>query len=493
MRLAFVFNPFSYKLHEENLRVVQRFFGLFPPLSICWAAGIAEAAGHEVQIIDARTLGLSKEQTLERLKQFKPDAVGLMMTTYMFLETMEWVRFIKQGLRDVPVIIGGYNLRVYPKESLVHPEVDFGCVNSALNTLPALLGELEHGGNFHDVPGLVFRDNGRIVQTPEVDPAPSFVDYPLPHRASLPNELYEEFPTERKNFTVMVTSKGCPHACVFCEAGRTPHDARTPEQVVDEMEQVYHRFGVREIDIFDYEFPLNQKRTRRICKLIKERNLDILWACRSRVDSVDEALLRDMADAGCGRIYYGIEHGMQQKLDEINKGISLKMIRDTIKLTRDCGIRPLGFFLIGVPGETRQSVASTIKFAKSLHLDYVQFSKLTAKPWTGMWRELVQSTGYDYWREYVMGRAVEAALPRPWTDLTNEDIDRLTKWAYINFHARPLFLMRHTLKVRTLGEFRRKFMGFLEMTFRQESRSEDWLERNQPFEVYKAHPKARQD
>ena len=89
MRLGLVFNPFSYKLHEENLRVVQRFFGLFPPLSLAWVAGIAEQAGHQATIVDARTLRLSKEEALARLREFQPDIVGVMMTTYMYRETLE--------------------------------------------------------------------------------------------------------------------------------------------------------------------------------------------------------------------------------------------------------------------------------------------------------------------------------------------------------------------------------------------------------------------
>ena len=117
MRLALVFNPFSYKLHEENLRVVQRFFGLFPPLSLCWVSGIAKQAGHESIIVDARTQDLSMEQTLAQLRQFKPDIIGFMMTTYMFRETLQWVHYLKKHL-NVPVVVGGYNLRVYPMESI---------------------------------------------------------------------------------------------------------------------------------------------------------------------------------------------------------------------------------------------------------------------------------------------------------------------------------------------------------------------------------------
>lgn len=470
MRLGLVFNPFRYKLHEENLRVVQKYFGLFPPLSLTWVAAIAEQAGHTVTLVDARTLRLSMEETLDRLKEFKPDILGFMMTTYMYRETLEWASYLRKHLK-VPVIVGGYNLRVYPTESVMPEDVDFGCLNSAFITLPRLLEELAGQRRFHDVPGLIFKENDTAIVVPGPEKEERFEDYPNPARHLLPNELYAEFPTERKNFTVMVTSKGCPCGCTFCEAGRTSYNARTPMTVVNEMEECYTKHGIREIDIFDYEFPRNKKRTLAICREMQSRNLDITWACRARVDSVDEELLREMAKAGCSRIYYGIESGVQETLDILNKGITLDKIRETIRLTKEQGIKALGFFLIGCPGETRATVDQTIKFARELDLEFVQFSKLTAKPWTGMWKQLVEETGTDYWREYILGNIEEQPLPRPWTSMSNDQIDAEAKRAYLKFHCRPWFLLRSAFGVRSFVELRRKTRAFFDMVFSQEKGS----------------------
>jgi len=137
-------------------------------------------------------------------------------------------------------------------------------------------------------------------------------------------------------------------------------------------------------------------------------------------------------------------------------------------VTKAHGIKALGFFMTGLPGETRETLKATMKFAKSLNLDYVQFSKTTAKPWTSMWHDLVKDTGYDYWKEYILGNAEEAPLPRPWTELTNDEIDSLTKKAYVKFHSRPCFLIKHVMAVRSFDEFKRKFRAWCEMRFRQE-------------------------
>jgi len=470
MRLALIFNPFKYKVHEENLRIVQKYFGMFPPLSLSWVASIARQAGHKVTIIDARTLNLTKEEVLERLKLFKPEIIGFMMTTYMFPDTLEWIRFLKRELK-IPVMVGGYNLRIYPKESLIHPEIDYGVIEQALETVPQLFSALEGRMKLENVAGLVYKDSqGNIKLTP---PRPvRFEDFPNPARDLLPNELYAEFPTERKNFTVMVTSLGCPYSCRFCEAGRTPYNPRSPKKVVEEIEECYYKYGIREIDIFDYDFTVDKERVISICREIKKKKLDILWACRSRVD-IDKELLQEMKEAGCGRIYYGIESGSQKILDRVNKGVTLEQIRKTVRLTKELGMKALGFFLIGAPGETKKTVRKTLRFAKELSLDYVQFSKCLAKPLTPLWRELVEKTGQDYWKDWILGEEVDRPLPRPWTELSNEEIDRLTKWAYVSYHSRPSFLLKAVLKVRSFTEFKRKFLGFMEMVFAQESISKE--------------------
>lgn len=482
MKVGLVFNPFAYKLHEENLRIVQKYFGLFPPLSLTWVAGIAERAGHEVILIDSRTLGLSVQQTIDKLKRFKPDILGFMMTTYMYRETLGWIEEIKKAIK-VPVMVGGYNLRIYPQESIIPKAIDFGVVNSALVTLPRLLEELSSDRCYENVPGLVYKNGDEIIQTPS-PPLEDFNDYPFPARHLLPNELYAEFPTERRNFTVMVTSKGCPRGCTFCEAGKTPYQPRRADLIVAEIEECISRFGIHEIDIFDYEFLIDRKRTMTICQEIISRNLDVIWACRARIDSIDDELLQQMFAAGCRRIYFGIESGDQAVLDALNKGITVEQIRTTIRTVQRIGIKPLGFLLAGVPGETKDSFHRTVRFAQQLDLEYVQFSKLTAKPGTSFWRQMVTETGYDYWREYILGNTQERALPRPWMKISNEELDELTKWAYVRFHIRPGFLLRHTLRVKSFKEFKRKFWALLDMCFAQENRSEAWSRKNRAFRIF---------
>ena len=267
----------------------------------------------------------------------------------------------------------------------------------------------------------------------------------------------------------MVTSLGCPYTCEFCEAGRTTYNPRAPETVLQEIEECYYKYGIREIDIFDYLFTAAKERVWEICRGIQQRKLDISWSCRSRVDTVDEVLLKEMKKAGCSRIYFGLESGNQEILNRVNKKISLDNIKDVIGICRGLEIKSLGFFLIGSPGETKETVKNTLKFAKSLDLDYVQFSKCLAKPLTSLWKEMVEKSGRDYWKYWVLGKEEDRELPRPWTTLSNRQIDNFTKWSYISYYARPAYILKHLLMLRSFGEFKRKLFAFFDMVFCQES------------------------
>ncbi|MCM8812773.1 MAG: B12-binding domain-containing radical SAM protein [Candidatus Omnitrophica bacterium] len=440
---------------------------MFPPLSLAWVASIARQAGHDVTIIDARTLHLTKQDVLKKLRDFNPDILGFMMTTYMFPETLEWIRFLKTAL-NVLVVIGGYNLRVYPRESVSHPEIDFGVIEHALETVPLLFEAIEKKQSFEKIPGLAYKKDGVVTVNP---PQPvNFENFPFPARDLLPNHLYAEFPCERKNFTVMVTSLGCPYGCSFCEAGRTPFNPRSAKKVVDEMQECAERFHIREIDFFDYDFTADEKRVVDICEEIRRRRLDIAWACRSRIN-INLAVLKTMRAAGCSRIYFGIESGSQRILDAIRKNITLEKIRDTIRSAQSLGIRCLGFFLIGAPGESKTTVRETIRFAKALDLDYVQFSKCLAKPLTPLWQQMIKESGTDYWQDWILGKETDRDLPRPWTELTNQEIDRLTRWAYISYYARPSFLAKALVRIRSWDEFKRKITAWFDMVCFQEKKS----------------------
>lgn len=455
MKIAFVFAPFDHKKFEEDIDIVSREFTQPPPLGLAYAAAIAEQHGHQAIIIDANVRPRpTKEEVAEKIIDFGAQMVGFMLTAYMFHQTLEWIKFIKQHT-GLPVLAGNVLLDLYPREVMAYAEIDYGIIGPAAKNLPLLLYNLEKRRSLDNIEGLAFKQNGKVCVNFPSSLEEDFGNLPFPARHLLPNEKYYTIVSKRKNFTIMITSKGCPSRCGFCYVKNIPYSCRSAEATIDEIEQCYRKYNIREIEFFDPLFTLNKQRVIDISRQIRKRNLDVIWACRSRVDTVDGELLDEMKSGGCRRIYYGIESGCQRILNVTQKGITLDRIKSMIDLTKSKGILVLGFFLIGSPGDTIETVSNTIDFSLSLNLDYAQFHKTMAKPGTILYEQVKETTGRDYWREYISGKAQEERLPSPWTSLTEEDIEKLTIKAYRKFYFNPSRLRKIILGIRSFNELSR--------------------------------------
>jgi len=455
MKIAFIFPPFDHKKFEEDIGVVSREFTQPPPLGLAYAAAIAQKAGHQAIIIDANCQPrLSKQKVLRRINSFKPDMLGFMLTVYMFRQTLDWIKFLKQHT-DLAIIVGNVLLELYPKEVMMHKEIEYGIIGSAQQSLPELLLAIEQKMDIAGIKGVCYKRGGEVFINPPDTLKEDFDTLPFPARQLLPNHKYYTVMSKRKNFTIMITSKGCPSKCGFCHVKNIPYSARKAEGVVDEIEQCFRKFNIREIEFFDPVFTFDKKRVIEICKAIRKKRIDVSWTCRARVDQIDEELLNEMKSAGCTRIYYGVESGNQNILNNASKGITLEKIRRIVSLTKKKRILTLGFFLIGAPGDTIDTIKDTISFASELNLDYAQFHKTIAKPTTILYDLVKRITGRDYWREYILGTADEERLPTPWTDVSDKVIERYTIKAYRKFYFRPSRLTKISFGIKSFGEFKR--------------------------------------
>ncbi|MBU0633600.1 MAG: B12-binding domain-containing radical SAM protein [Candidatus Omnitrophica bacterium] len=440
-------------------------FCLAPPLSLAYVAAILERAGHRVIMVDANALGLSKADTAGILDKFKPDILAFRMDAYQFHQTLEWIRYLKQKIA-VPVIAGGINFLNYARESLSYKEIDYGIVGEAVESLPKLVLAIQNKEEISGIEGAAYRNEyGDIVINPAGRENIGFDLYPFPARHLLPNEKYYSFVSQAKNFTIMVTSKGCPYKCKFCAIAKLPYLERSPENVVQEIEECYKKFNIREIDIFDAVFFLNKKRVFDICEKIIKRNIKIKWTCRSRVDLVDEELLKLAASAGCRCIFYGIESADQRILNAINKEINLRQVEQAIKLSKKHGIQTLGFFMLGNPGETKDTIRRTVSFAKRLSLDFVQIGRTIAKPGSDLHAVLQKETRRDFWREYILGEQKEDYLPAPWTNLSVKEMNSYVKKAYRSFYFRPGYIAGRIFKIKSFGELARYLIAGVKFIF----------------------------
>ena len=464
MRIVLIYPPFGNIENQPNIKAVADNYGVFPPLSLAYVAGILQHAGHEVKLIDANALHLSKLEVLKKVRDFNPDLLAFTVTTYLFYPVLEWINYLKENT-GLKALIGGVHMGLYPKETLSHKEIDYAIIGEAEETLPKLIRALETRSSLKRVKGICYREGNKIIITPQRTLIKNLDKIPFPLRNQLPNEGYCSFVSHRKNFATMITARGCPFKCIYCEQGNKSYRMRSAENVVDEIEECYNKYNVREIDFFDPEFTINKKHVIDICKEIRKRGINIAWSCRSRVDTVDDEMLMEMSKAGCYRIYYGIESGVESILKTLKKGTNLDVIKKNVALTKKNNIMTFGYFMVGCPGETKETIKKTVKFAKELNLDYAQFSKLSTLPGTELYEMLKPQLGYDYWQKFILNEKSRITLPRYRCSLSEEEIEEEIRKAYIQFYFRPVQLIKKISRTKSFDELRRDFKAAFSMVF----------------------------
>ncbi len=464
MRIALIYPRFGNIENQPNIKAVANNYGLFPPLSLAYVAAIAKKAGHEVKLIDANALNLSKKEILKQVRVFNPDIIAFTITTYMFYSVLEWIYFLKKNT-EAKTLVGGAHMVLYPKETMSHKEIDYGIIGEAEETVPELIYALEKNKPLENIKGICYRKGKNVIITPKRGLVRDLDKIPFPLRDQLQNERYFSFVSKKKNFSTMITARGCPFKCIYCEQGNKFYRMRSAENVVDEIEECYNNYKVREIDFFDPEFTINKKHVIDICKEIGRRGIRIAWSCRSRVDTVDGEMLKEMSKAGCYRVYYGIESGVPFILKTLKKGTNLEAIRKSIALTKKNNIMTFGYFMIGSPGETKETIKKTVGFAKELNLDYAQFSKLSTLPGTDLYEMLKPQLGYDYWQKFILNEKNRITLPRYGCSLSEEEIEEEVRKAYMQFYFRPAQLIKKISRTTSFDELRRDFKAAVGMVF----------------------------
>ncbi|MCK9461234.1 MAG: B12-binding domain-containing radical SAM protein [Proteobacteria bacterium] len=479
MKLALVYPPFYHKAFNENLPTVDDEFGVFPYIGYGYVAREALSAGWQVKLFDAAADGTGYAGTLAGLRGFDPDLLAFPAhAAQTFRDVLRFAERLKADT-GLPALVGGYETAYYPREIMSHACFDFMCHGSVSPFLPELLSAFERGRGYEKVPGLAYRADGALVFNPQRDEVP-FDRLPSPTREIFDNGLYWSHVSQRKNYTVGMSSVGCPFSCDFCSMRRTGFVARSAEAVFEEMAAARRAHEIREFDWFDPVMLHDKGRVTELADRLIAGKLDVIWSTRTRLEPllesrrsgrVDERFIARLAESGCRRLFIGIESASTEILSGIHKELDVTPARDVIAALRDHGIMALGFFMIGNPGETRQTAMETIRFARSLPLDYAQFSMTTMKPHTALEKiHMERALGMDYWREVMLGRADERPLPAPWTDLTRAEIEALTKRACLLFYSRPEYILRILREVENPAELAKYVRVALQLALRPVAR-----------------------
>lgn len=458
MKVSLVFTPIDVNPHNQSVSFRDEKLGFVPPLSLLLVAALMEREGVEVDLIDMEAEGLSYPATLDRIRSFAPDLLGFTVTSWSFHSVLRWIKKFKADTA-IPILVGGEHLRLYPQETMSHEAIDFCITGEAEVPLPEFLSAFRDGRSFHGIKSLGFRENGMVV----IDRTIQYVDdintIPFPARHLIKNELYENVLSRKKNFTALISSRGCPFNCAFCTHNHQKYRARSPENVVDEIEFNLKNYDIRDFDIYDSTFTADEQRVIRICEEIRRRRLDVGFTVRSRVDIVSREMIDSLKSAGCHTILYGIESSNPDILKMMNKRISPDLVMKTVNYTKQRGIKALGFFLFGFPGESRQTIEDTIRFSLALPLDYALYSILLPMPDTDIYTYYRERGLNDYWAEYTLDETKTDLIEFIGTEVTRAETARYALQAYRRFYFRPRIIWNRLKKLSSFGEFRRLLGG----------------------------------
>ena len=374
---------------------------IWVPLGLTYIAAILENNGHSIEIIDLN----EKKMTEDDLRNYFKKDVDVVGITGMITEYQKILKIIdiaKDGFPDRKVILGGPLATTLPHQLLEQSKADFIAIGEGENTTPALVRAIEHESDVTEIRGIGYKKGEQIVINEPVIPIDNIDTIPFPARHLLDMEKYirnhfESFGWgidgyDKIRSTNLNSSRGCPYNCTFCFKDMWGYKwrGRSAENIIAEMELLNEKYNVNGFFFTDDLFVLDKKRVFEFASLLKKSDLDIVWYCNGRTNLMQKDMLKAMHDAGCVGIAYGIESGNQSILDSVRKNITIEQTKTVVKWTKEIGINAAGYFMIGMLGETKETVMETINFAKELDLDFYGFSITTPLPGTELYTEAIK-------------------------------------------------------------------------------------------------------
>lgn len=418
-----------------------------PPLGLLYLAGSLEEKGHKVVINDALIENL-------KIKQHT-DLVGITATTPTFYRAVETAMYIRETF-GIPIVLGGPHITAVPTD--LNEYFDYGVMGEGEITFTELINLLEHGKNPDNVRGICFRKRGvlKVNDVREYVEDLDVLPYPAYHLVRFSD--YRASPSTSRRYPVgdMITGRGCPFKCVFCDRKVFGNRIRlhSPERVVSEFRMLVEKQGVKEIRFWDDTFNVVPRRVMDICRLLKEE-IGIEWSCLARINNMNHKLIREMRMAGCWQISYGIESGNQGILDLTKKNLKLENVREVVDITKAEGIETRGFFMLGLPNETAGTMQDTINFATSLNLDIAQFYVTIPFPGTELY-DMAYKTGELKTRDWRFFRPNfpdnVSFVPN---GLSEEEIMSMQRLAYKRFYLRPEYILKQIPRLRERGNISR--------------------------------------
>jgi anaerobic magnesium-protoporphyrin IX monomethyl ester cyclase len=341
-----------------------------PPLSLSYLAGVLNREGIQVKILDFLVVHYHPRKLRRELEEYRPQLVGATCVTLNYPIARRMLRVCKAFDPHIFTVIGGPHVTFALEETLLEsPWIDAIVIGEGERTLVELARAVEEDRHIHDVPGIAFANGATVVKTSARRLIEDLDQLPLPARELLPMARYHALGTP----CTVITSRGCPYRCIFCSGHRMfgPRVRfRSPELVVDEIEQLQRDFGFAKINIVDDTFTLNHNHAQEVCDEMLRRNLKIEWSVFARVDRISEDLAQLMKRAGCEWVLFGIESADDGILKTIKKGFTSDDVRRGVKIAAEAGINVFNSFILGLPGESWDTALKSLAFGDELYHKY---------------------------------------------------------------------------------------------------------------------------
>ncbi|HOX37968.1 MAG TPA: radical SAM protein [Candidatus Brocadiia bacterium] len=431
----------------------------FPPLTSVMVATIIRADGGQADFLDAAAEGLTVQDVTRRAADYS--LVGMLTSTMTVNEDAEFLNALKAGNPGLKTVVFGSHPTFLPKHTLAKPGIDIAARGEFDYIVRDLARAMLKGDDsWQSIPGISFRRDGQVVDNPAYPLIQNLDGMPFADRKLLPKGVdYFNPIVKRVPFTTSYTTRGCPGLCVYCSSPRfygRKIRYRSAANIFEELKEITG-MGYREVFFRDEFFPVKKSRTMELCDMILSAGMDLTWICSARVGSVDRESMIAMKKAGCHMIRFGVESGSQAVLDKVKKGITLEETRETFRWIHEVGLDTHAHMMIGMPGETAETIEQSIRFAIEIDPTIVTFGITTPYAGTDIYDELAAT-------HPEIGDASECDLSRLHTqgffnqhfcDLDGPQLSDAVKRAYRKFYLRPSYMLRWLMRIKSADELRR--------------------------------------
>lgn len=430
----------------------------WPCVDLLVLSGILKKV-YDVKLIDANTLRLSIQETVDLISSFNPKGICFSFGNSVKDEDYFFIKTLRRKLQNTKLIgTGGLLYHNAEYELKNHEEIDACLMNF---TTDDIIRYFEN--DFDHMNNIVYRTNSKIVRTPIKNPENGF-SYPPPLHEQLPLDKYNLSHGKAKPLTSILTSYGCPAVCGFCVSGKIDYRYRNPQNVIEEL-KVVQMLGIREIFFRDPVFCANKKHGYVIMNMMIQYDFRLFWVADTRINIINEETARLMKKSGCHALHFGIESANLEILKKYNKGITIEKVKEIFKICKDNGIETIGYFILGLPGETADDVRRTIDLAIELDCDYASFNIPIPIIGTSLREEAIQNHWINLDSEARYDGSLEPLIETE--NLSSKEILELKKIAYKKYYYRPRYIVKSLTRLRNIYQIKMLFSEFFNLLLKK--------------------------